>query len=369
MPDTPAALPGSSVPEPSVPEPLPPEPFGPAPSEDLAVCFPALAGLRASVERRDWAAVDAFFADLDEEDDRAAASLVVRRAEGALGFLLGVADGSSGPVLARVLLADTLIAAGWAVRSDARAKDVSREQFSSSHDYLRRAEQLLIDVVADDPGCALAWYLRITTARGLELGQAEARRRYDRLAEHRPHFFAAQAQLLQQLCPKWSGTWDAVHAFARECLKDAPAGGLGAGVTAHAYIEHWLDLDGGADDALLRDPDSIAELRDAARRLVGAPVLGRGYHRPTAHGGFAFLFGELRRPADTTPHFDVLAACPSLGGSPLPWDCLGGGAVRSYTGWHDWMAKQDTVAGQHTTAGQDTSAGDAGGRADEERRQ
>lgn len=312
----------------------------PRPTEDLAAAFPDLARLRGAVERRDWAAVETFFSELHEPDDRAAAALVVGKSAASLDFLRGIASVPSAPGLARVLFADGLIGRGWAIRTGHRAANVSREQFADFHDCLRRAERLLIDATADDPSDALAWYLRLMTARGLQLGRAEARRRYDRLAEHHPHFYAAQAQLLQQLCPKWSGSWELAHAFARECRTDAPPGGLGAAITAEAYLEHWLELPAGQDRTFLSLPDSVAELRSAAALLVDAPVLGRGYHRPTAHGGFAFLFGELRRPADAKPHFAVLARCPSLGGSSLPWARLSGGALTSYTHWSHWMARQ-----------------------------
>ncbi|GAA1897419.1 hypothetical protein [Asanoa iriomotensis] len=70
----------------------------------------------------------------------------------------------------------------------------------------------MIDMVGDNAD----WTARLTTARGLEMGQAEARRRYDRLAALDPHHLPGQRQLLQQLCAKWGWSLEDMHAFATE---------------------------------------------------------------------------------------------------------------------------------------------------------
>lgn len=111
------------------------------------------------------------------------------------------------------------------------------------YDYLRRAERVLADATAIDPGNAAAWTERVTVARGLGLGQAEGRRRYERAAEHCEAPYGAQWQLLQSLCPKWGGSVEAVHPFARDCLRSARPGTLGGAVVADAYVEHAFTFD------------------------------------------------------------------------------------------------------------------------------
>jgi hypothetical protein len=101
-------------------------------------------------------------------------------------LLTEVASRDDSHTLPQVLLAARHISMGGQARTGLRARHASRNQFAVFHDHLRRAEQLLIEVVAREPANAMAWALRVTTAMGLELGQSEARRRYDRLAASYP---------------------------------------------------------------------------------------------------------------------------------------------------------------------------------------
>ncbi|MEH0576366.1 hypothetical protein QBA54_18135 [Streptomyces sp. B21-108] len=156
------------------------------------------------------------------------------------------------------------------------------------------------------------------TARGLQLGQAEARRRYDRLSAHHPHHYRAQTQLLQQLCPKWGGSWDAAHGFARECATAAPDGANSGALVALAHIEHWLDLDSGERTAYMRGLPVRDDLRNAAR----VSVLHAG-HRPDwnsigAHSAFAFAFSIGGHFADAAPHFAFLGDRAT----EFPWQYL-----------------------------------------------
>jgi hypothetical protein len=170
----------------------------------------------------DWRPVSNFFGHLADEGDRNFAAGVMTEVAGVERLLTEVASRDDSHTLPQVLLAARHISMGGQARTGLRARHASRNQFAVFHDHLRRAEQLLIEVVAREPANAMAWALRVTTAMGLELGQSEARRRYDRLAASYPHHFSGQARLLQQLCPKWSGSWDAMHRFSRECLLAAP---------------------------------------------------------------------------------------------------------------------------------------------------
>ncbi|WP_354383043.1 hypothetical protein [Streptomyces sp. PvR034] len=269
---------------------------------------PALAALRSAVQRQDWAAVAATFDALPREQDRPAACRVVADTEGAEEFLGRIVAQRPGDPLARALLADRFVQIGWNIRSGYGAEHVSKDQFRDFHAYLRRAEVLLIDVCAEYPAFGLAWYLRVLTARGLELGQSEARRRYARLAEHHPHHYSGQSQLLQKLCPKWGGSWEAAHGFAWEVTVSAPAGSPNGALVALAQMEQWLELDGdAAREAYLREPVQAQRLRDAAARSVLHPEA-----RPDdplavgAHSAFAAVHSLAGRHAEAAPHFRAL---------------------------------------------------------------
>ncbi|MFJ3925736.1 hypothetical protein [Streptomyces sp. NPDC090022] len=287
---------------------------------------PALAALRSAVTDRRWDAVAAAFEALPDEDDRVQACRTVAETPGAETFLRQVADQRPGDPLPRTLLAQRLVQAGWDVRTAARAEHVSRRQFDAFFAHLRQAEQLLIDVCAEYPAYGLAWYVRIITGRGLELGQSETRRRHDRLAEHHPHHYSGQLQLLQQLCPKWGGTWEAADAFVRDAVAKAPEGNPNGALVAVLQMEHYLELtekeSKQAAERHLRDPGRHARLVDAARRSVLHPAFRPDSHQAVgAHSAFAAAHSVAGRPADAAPHFRALGDHAS----EFPWGYVGNG--------------------------------------------
>lgn len=279
---------------------------GTGPITDPFVHDPALVPLRTAALEGDWAATRAFFTGLDSPEKVTFASGLLARRHGVETYLEEAAAALPADPLPRTLLADRYVRIGWDIRSAARAKDVSREQFDRFHDWLRKAERLLIEVCAEQPGYAPAWTIRLLTARGLELGQSEARRRYDRLSAVQPHAYRAQTLLLQQLCPKWGGSWDAAHGFAQECATRAPNGSYAGVLVADAHIEHWLDLDSGEDAAYLRGIPVRDDLRHAAQVSVLHPDHRPDWHETAAHSTFALAFCLGGHFADAARHFAAL---------------------------------------------------------------
>ncbi|WP_031155707.1 hypothetical protein [Streptomyces xanthophaeus] len=285
--------------------------------------IPSLAALREAVRRGDWDAVRTGLETPLCEDDRAVASATVAETDGSETFLRSQAERRPGDPLARTLLADRLVRIGWAARSNQRAEHVSKGQFHDFHSALRRAEILLIDVCAEYPEYALAWYVRLITARGLELGESEARRRYDRLAEHHPHHYSGQLQLLQQLCPKWGGSWESAHGFARQCLDGAPAGSPAGALTAIAQMEQYLELSEKANkagaEAYLRQPENHARLLDAAARSALHPGFrADAHHAVGVHSAFAAAHCAAGRHAEAAVHFRALGNAAG----EFPWGYL-----------------------------------------------
>lgn len=285
--------------------------------------IPALAALRDSVQRQDWDAVVASFDALADEDDRAVACRVVSDQRGSEAFLRQVADARPRDPLVRSLLADRLIQIGWDIRSGHRAQHVSKRQFQDFHSYLRRAEVLLIDVCAEYPEYSLAWYLRTITSRGLQLGLGETRRRYDRLAEHHPHHYSGQMQMLQQICPKWGGTWEAAHGFAEECARNSPAGSPNGALVAIAQMEQYLDLaqdqNTRAAETFLRAPENHSRLLAAAEHSALHPAARTdAYVFVGAHSAFAAAHSAAGRPVDAARHFRALGDRAT----EFPWSYL-----------------------------------------------
>ncbi|MGC5052811.1 hypothetical protein ACLQ2S_15310 [Micromonospora sp. DT48] len=244
--------------------PAPPAP----PVLDAAAAYPQVAAARGALAAGDWPALRTL---VEDQDAHGRTTLVseIGGAPHAEAFLpKAFAEQPDDPVAAAMLGAH-LIIAGWRIRTGSRAQDVSREQFVQFFDHLRRAEQILIEATARHPQDAAAWTQRVTSARGLELGQSEARRRYDRLAAGHPHHLPAQSSLLQQLCPKWSGSWEKAYAFAWECADAAPAGAPNAVLIVEAHLEQAFDHDSlAAGRAFLRTPQVRSAIHDAAQRSV-----------------------------------------------------------------------------------------------------
>jgi hypothetical protein len=275
-------------------------------------------------ERGDWAGVSGYMRGLHQQgraEDLSHAANTVARTQGAQRLLAEVTRNDPDDMLAHTLAAENLVFEAWEIRTSARAEHVSREQFAGFHRCLRQAEQLLIRITARQPDNLLAWKTRLNTARGLQLGQNEARRRYDRLAEHHPQYFPAQATFLQQLCPKWGGNWDTAFAFAREC---ANQGGLGPAVLAEAHLERWADL--GVREGRSHLAGAHGELVQAARQTALDPAMPSRFYTAYLHNLFAMLFGLIGDRQAAAVHFQAIGGAVTS----FPWDYLDANPVQAF---------------------------------------
>ncbi len=269
--------------------------------------------LRSIVQAADWPGVLAFFASLPDHRSRSFLAANVDAVEGSEDFLAEQVPQERTPGLAHTLLGIRYITMGWDVRTSLSAKKVSREQFAALRDYLCKAEQLLIDATAARPDNVAAWQARLTTSMGLELGKSESLRRYAQLAKHDPHNFLAQRRMVQLLCTKWSGTWEAMFAFARECVSSAPLGDLTPAVIVEAHIERWFKIDGDAEsERYLRE--AYGEVCAAADRSVDHPAYRPQYGWVAAHNLFAFYFTEVADYQRAARHFHAIGNLASY-----PW--------------------------------------------------
>ncbi|WP_426504979.1 hypothetical protein ACPPVO_45805 [Dactylosporangium sp. McL0621] len=274
---------------------------------DAAAWHPDLAGLRRLVRAGDWAGVEAYFDGLPPRADRSTAVLFVANERGAEHFLQRVVDAQRDSSLARTLLGARFIVIGWQARTAAYAKNVSAAQWKVFGDYLGRAERVLADAVAIDPANSAAWTERITTARALSLGPDESRRRYERAAEHCDTPYRAQVQLLQNLCPKWGGSFPEVHAFAERCLTGAEPGSLSGAIAANAQLEQALQENYVRDiRQYLARADVRRRLEAAAERTVLHADFAPGHGWVNAHSAFAAAFSLGGHIAAARPHLQAL---------------------------------------------------------------
>ncbi|MEV7278753.1 hypothetical protein [Streptomyces sp. NPDC093111] len=237
---------------------------------------PDLPRVRAAAEAADWPAVRAVLEARPESADRTELLWAVAETAGVERWITPVLEAEPDAPLPRLVAGIRHITWGWEARTDARAKDVSRKQFEVFHARLRQAEQWLYEVAEREPGWCSPWYGLQITGRGLQVGQAVARRRFEATVRRSPHHLGAHQQQLQQVCAKWSGSHEEMHAFARTATLGAPGGTLLGQLVPYAHIEHWLDLGDGADTRYIRAPEVAASLNEAADHSYRHPDFERG---------------------------------------------------------------------------------------------
>jgi len=286
---------------------------------DPAAAHPGVADVRAALTARDWPRCRLLL-DQATPDERQYLIRIGSDESELEGFLRGVLEADPGDAAAATMLGHHLIGVGWKIRTGARAEHVGAEQFASFHAWLRRAEQVLIDAAARHPAEREVWVARLMSARGLQLGLAETRRRYDRLRALDPHNFQGQTQFLQSMCPKWSGSWELLHAWAREEMVAAPAGSLSGALVAEAHIEHAIELPDGEREAYLADPRVRGELHEAAHHSVWNPRFRRTCLWVQAAGDFAMAFSLVGDQPAAASVFRLLGDL----GSRYPWHYLSG---------------------------------------------
>ncbi|MEU3629895.1 MULTISPECIES: hypothetical protein [Streptomyces] len=225
---------------------------------------PDVARMRAAAAAADWPAVRDLLEARPESEDRTGLLWAVGETAGVERWITDVLTAEPESALARTVAGIRYVSWGWEARTAARAKDVSRSQFELFHSRLRQAEEWLYEAAELEPDWTSPWYVLQVTGRGLEVGQVTARRRFEATVRRHPYHLGAHTQRLQQICEKWGGSHEEMHAFARESVFTAPGGTPLGRLVPDAHIEEWLSLDSGPDAAYMRRPEVAQSLRQAA---------------------------------------------------------------------------------------------------------
>ena len=277
---------------------------------------PEFSAFADAVGRRDWSGAEDALVALPADQESYALELLAEE-DGIESFLEEAAGAHSTSAPARTALAARWIVLGWSARGHAVAAETSREQMDAFRQWLIRAEQMLTAVCADAPAYAPAWAARILTARGLEVGQSEAIRRYRQLNAVFRHHFPGQRDTLIYLSPRWHGDNRTAHEFALTALEEAPDGSDSGSLVAFYHLERWMEAGRGeAGAAILAQPAVLAEIRDAATRSVLHPA-----HAPSALGiqaqsAFALALWLAGEYPDAAVHLRALGGRASA----FPWD-------------------------------------------------
>jgi hypothetical protein len=164
----------------------------------------------------------------------------------------------------------------WEARGGKRAKYVEEDAWPLFHGRLVEADRDLAKAAALDDRDPAPHAMSVTIARGLSLGPAEVRRRFEQAHSRHPLYSPACIQALQGLARKWGGSHEAMFEFARWASGQAPDGHSAHKLIALAHIEMWLDAERGEPQQtyFLAEPVK-QEVMAAARRSVLSPNYSR----------------------------------------------------------------------------------------------
>ncbi|BCY07874.1 hypothetical protein [Actinoplanes sp. L3-i22] len=261
---------------------------------------PGALTLREAAGRGDWPAVRAFLAGVTDPGARSFYLSRVAEVKGAQIWLERAVQENSADNLAMLTYGLRLIVWAWEARGSGAAVFVSAGHARQFGERLARAEAVLGEVAARNPGDPDAWAGLLTCNRGLQRGLDEAWRRFDRSRAADPYHWRAHASMLQQLCGKWGGDDQTAHRFAVEAAFTAPEGSAITCLVPEVHIEIWV---GGAGQKHIRRPDVIEEIRKAAAWGPGSPAYRPFPGDAAVHNLFARAFMNAKVPAEAAPHF------------------------------------------------------------------
>ncbi|MFF6792078.1 hypothetical protein ACFY9C_23770 [Streptomyces filamentosus] len=300
----------------------------PAARIDADAGDPDVRRVREAAEAADWATVREVLEARPESEDRTGLLWAVGDVAGAERWLAEATAAEPDAPLPRLAAAVRHIGWAWEARTAASAEHVSREQFRIFHERLDTAETWLYEVAEREPEWTSPWYGLQITGRGLQVGQETARRRFEAAVRRDPHHLGAHQQQLQQVCEKWGGSHEEMHAFAREAAFGAPGGTPLGQLVALAHLEHWLALDSGPDARYIRQPQVVAALNEAADHTYRHPDFAGGPGLLPLHNTFAMAFSLAGDTASARECFRATEGRVT----EFPWNYLDGSdPVRAYT--------------------------------------
>ncbi|MCP2313879.1 hypothetical protein [Kitasatospora paracochleata] len=269
----------------------------PAPEVDPACGDAELRLMQAQAAAGDWAALRAGLSAVTDEADLTWLVAEVAETPGSEVWLAETVAAQPEDASALLLSGARQVSWAWEARTRARAQHVSREQWQVFGERLEAAEEQLYAAAEREPSWLAPWYFLQISGRGASLGPDVARYRFEAALRRRPDHLGSHRQRLQQLCPKWGGSREEMHEFARGAMLAAPEGSPLGELVALAHIEHWLELDQGDDRAYIGRKDVREQLHEAAERSVLHPAYRRGRGWQSAFNTFAMAFSIAGQPA------------------------------------------------------------------------
>jgi hypothetical protein len=223
-------------------------------------------------------------------------------------------------------LASTLVAEAWEVRTDLRAKYVSKEQFREFHEILAVAHDVVkaaIDAAPDDPA---PWAVYQWIALGLGASQDQHLQIFEAALDRQPDNHAVHSHRVQTIAPKWGGkSVDGLLKFGEETAAKAKSGRVLGTVLVEAVVEAELSVLTEGEGNMAKRVLASSRLADHWRDSVLASrekwLQPDRYQEPAdlvAHNNYAYFWRSLDTPL-------ARSHAASLHGrvNSLPWSYSG----------------------------------------------
>ncbi|MEU5347731.1 hypothetical protein AB0H18_44230 [Streptomyces sp. NPDC020766] len=140
-----------------------------------------------------------------------------------------------------LVLAELEIDRAWQIRTAARARHVSQEQFHAFRTLLNDATPVLRTAADLNPGDPVPWRILIGHAMGLGTPREVFDEYLARGRDGDPHNLGLHTRAVQYLAQKWYGSHDEMFGFAESAAAAAPEGSLLRGLPLQAVTEYALE--------------------------------------------------------------------------------------------------------------------------------
>jgi hypothetical protein len=222
-------------------------------------------------------------------------------------------------------LGTTRIQHAWQVRTGARAKHVSREQFEEfwfllggAHEPLTRA----IELLPDDP---TPWNHLQWRGLGLQVERTELDDVWAELVKRDAENYVGHYSRTQVLCKKWQGSDEELLEFVTATSAEVAPGDPRAALIVAGHLELWA-TSGQGRTAYFRRPEIIGPITEIADRWITG--VRRTPNTMEAHhlfGAAFYLAGDRERARRHLAQVDELAIPRTL-----PWAYLSNERVLCY---------------------------------------
>ena len=140
-----------------------------------------------------------------------------------------------------LVAAELTVLRAWAIRTGARAKDVSREQFQAFHTLLSEGTETIRRAAELNPEDPVPWRIALNHARGLQAPREVFDEYLMQVLDRDPQHYFSHSSALQYVCRKWNGSHEEMFDFAEAAADRATPGTLLGALPIEAVTEYALD--------------------------------------------------------------------------------------------------------------------------------